>query len=186
MSRLDPITLTIDRRILEHPRSFHRKRMRGSIWLYLFLLSRLPSGEDKLDLNPLDVAPMMGLPEGTIRTWLGQLRKHRYVTAKRTNGSIRVKVKRVVRESVKPQETKRPDTPTRFFTVAKLEQALDETGNRDSLEEILAKHPDEVVKRALAGAIAVPAEQIRRSRTALFIYLLKRHAQTKTTNDSRP
>ena len=44
------------------------------------------------------------------------------------------------------------------------------------LQTALDAHDDGVVKRALAGTLAVPETQIRRSRTALFIYLLKRHA----------
>ena len=33
---------------------------------------------------------------------------------------------------------------------------------------------------ALAGTLAVPETQIRRSRTALFVFLLNRHAHAKT------
>jgi hypothetical protein len=66
--------------------------------------------------------------------------------------------------------------PTRFFTVAKLQRALGEPGNDEALQAALSLYPDTVVKRALAGTLAVPETQIRRSRTALFIYLLKRHA----------
>lgn len=183
MSGPDRLTISIDRRILEHPRSLHRKRIRGSIWLYLFLLSRLPGGQDTLDLCPENVAQTMGVPEGTVRTWLGQLRKHRYVTARRTNGTVRVRVKGSRWEPAKATQSKASDSPMRFFTTQKLEQALGETGNRDSLEAILADHPDEVIKRALAGAIAVPTEQIRRSRTALFIYLTKHHAKTKVPDN---
>ena len=40
----DPITLTLDRRILEHPRAYHLRRMRGALWLYLDLLAR-PSSQ---------------------------------------------------------------------------------------------------------------------------------------------
>ena len=68
--------------------------------------------------------------------------------------------------------------PTRFFTVAKLQRVLGESGNEEALQASLSLYPDEVVKRALAGTLAVPETQIRRSRLALFIYLLKRHAQT--------
>jgi hypothetical protein len=185
MSRPEQITLTIERRILEHPRSIHRKRMRAGVWLYLFLLSRLQKGQDTLDLNPQEAGQEMGVPEGTIRTWLGQLRKHRYVRARRTNGSVRVKVRGVAREATEALEALAAAVPKRFFTVQKLERALGETGNRESLEAVLETYPDDAVKRALSGALAVPSEQIRRSRTALFIYLIKRHVQTKTTDDPR-
>ena len=69
-----------------------------------------------------------------------------------------------------------PATPTRFFTVAKLQRALGESGTAEALQAALGLYPDAVVKRALAGTLAVPETQIRRSRTALFLYLLQQHA----------
>jgi hypothetical protein len=177
-----PLTITLDRRLLEHPEALHLRRMRGAIWLYLALLARLPRGADSLEVAPSDLARTMGLPEGTVRSWLGHLRKHHYAEILRLNGSVRVRVKHVPAGD-RPSQTPAP-APTRFFTVPKLEAALGETGNRDVLEGALAAHPDPVIRRALAGALAVRASEIRRSRTALFIYLLKRHAQNHP--DPRP
>jgi hypothetical protein len=116
----------------------------------------------------------MGLPEGTVRSWLGHLRKAGYLEAIRLNGKVRVSIKRAEAPEPASQTTQ---TPTRFFTVPKLQRALGEPGNEEALQAALALHPDAVVKRALAGTLAVPETQIRRSRLALFIYLLKRHAQ---------
>ena len=70
-----------------------------------------------------------------------------------------------------------PVAPTRFFTVAKIQRALGETSDETTLQAVLNLHSDDQIKHALAGTLAVPETQIRRSRTALFIYLLKRHAQ---------
>ena len=149
--------------------------MRSAIWLYLVLLARLPRGRDTIEVEPAAFAQAMGLPEGTIRSWLGHLRKGRYIEAKRLNGGIRVRVKRLATPTTRTE----PPAPTRFFTVAKLERALGEEGSRESLDAALAAHPDPVIQKALAGALAVPAAQIRRSRTALFLYLLKRHDQER-------
>ena len=174
MSSPQPITLSLDRRILEHPRAFHLRRMRAGIWLYLDLLARLPAGTDTLEVEPAAIGRDMGLPEGTVRSWLGHLRKSGYIEAVRLNGTARVTMKR----AVAPVTTSElPAAPTRFFTVAKLQRALSEPGNDEALQAALSLYPDAVVKRALAGTLAVPDTQIRRSRTALFIYLLKRHAQ---------
>ena len=79
----DHITIAFPTRLLEHPRGFHIHRMRASIWLYLALLVRLPSGSDRLSVSPADLARTMGLPEGTVVSWLGHLRKCRYVEARR-------------------------------------------------------------------------------------------------------
>jgi hypothetical protein len=173
MSSASPITLTLDRRILEHPRAYHLRRMRAGLWLYLDLLARLPAGADTLEVEPAAIGRDMGLPEGTVRSWLGHLRKSGYLEAVRLNGKTQVAIKH---HSLPEPSAVAAAQPSRFFTVAKLQRALREKGNEEALQAALSLHSDDVVKRALAGTLAVPETQIRRSRTALFIYLLKRHA----------
>lgn len=176
--RLDPVTLTIDRGLLEHPRAVHVRRMRSAIWLYLALLARLPPRTDQLEESLSGLATEMGLPEGTIRSWFGHLRKQRYLEIRGRDGTkAEIRVRHVPRPSNEP--------PARRFSVAKLERALNETGNRDGLDAALDAHDDATIQRSLAGALAVPATEIRRSRTALFLYLLKRHAKDPTEDDPR-
>ena len=161
------LTLTLDRRLLEHPRAYHLRRMRLGVWLYLDLLARLPAGAEAIEVDPEVVGQEMGLPEATVRSWLGHLRKAGYVGAERLNGKLRVTIRKgFVPEPVEP-------TKQRFFTVAKLQRALGDTANAEAYEAALKLHPDPVIRKALARALAVPDEQIRRSRTALFFYLLK-------------
>ncbi len=183
MSHPHEFTITLDRRLLEHPRAFHLRRMRASVWLYLDLLARLPAGATELEIRPAEVATAMGLPEGTIRSWLGHLRAARYIDATRLDGATRIRIRRA---SIPDPVPDAPAEPQRFFTIAKVERALGESDHRDLLEAALDAHPDAVVQRALAGALAVPATAIRRSRTALFLYLLKRHAHEQESNDPRP
>jgi hypothetical protein len=164
------ITLTLDRRLLAHPRAFHLRRVRHCLWLYLTLLVRAQAGADSFELDPAVVGQEMGLSEGTVRSWLGHLRKGGYVAAERLNGTIRV----TVRKGFIPE----PPTPPkeRLFTVRKLQRALGDKLNVEAFEAALKLYPDEAIRRALAGALAPPDDQIRRSRTALFLYLLKRHS----------
>lgn len=164
------ISLEFERRLLEHPRAYHLRRMRMAIWLYLALLIRLPRGDKALTIDYMSIAQDMGIPEGTVRSWLGHLRRLQYVRVERLNGSARVTVSRL--GLPEPPPAPRP----KFFTVRKLERALGETGNAEQLESAV-KYPDEVIKRALAGTLAVPEAGIRKSRTALFQYLLKKYAQ---------
>jgi hypothetical protein len=169
----DPITITLGRRILEHPRAYHLKRVRGAIWLLLDLLARLPGGSGTIEVEPAAVAGSMGLPEGTIRSWLGHLRKGGYLKATRLNGKTRVTIER---ERPEPEDTD-PPKPARFFTAAKIMRALNERSDPGAIEDALGRHSDALIRRALAGALATPAEKIRRSRTALFLYLLNRYAE---------
>src|SRR5258707_14420655 len=94
MSSPSPITLQLDRRILEHPRAYHLRRMRAGIWLYLDLLARQPTGAETFEVEPAAIGRDMGLPEGTIRSWLGHLRKAGYLDAERRNGEVRITMKR--------------------------------------------------------------------------------------------
>ena len=172
MPNLHPITLQLDRRILEHPRAYHLRRMRAGLWLYLDLLARLPAAAETFEVEPAAVGRDMGLPEGTVRSWLGHLRKSGYLDTVRLNGKTRV----TIRRAVAAEPTVLPPTSERFFTVAKIQRALGETSNTTTLQALLNLHSDAQIKRALAGTLAVPETQIRRSRGALFIYLLKRDA----------
>jgi len=173
MSSPHTLSFRLDRRILEHPRAYHLRRMRAGIWLYLDLLARLPAGADTLGVEPAAIGRDMGLSEGTVRSWLGHLRKSGYVEATRLNGSVRVTIKNgfVPEAPIVPAE--------RAFTVRKLQRALKDKLNVEAFEAALKLYPDTDIRRALAGALAPPDDQIRRSRTALFLYLLKRHAHAK-------
>ena len=177
MSSPQPITLSLDRRILEHPRAYHLRRMRAGLWLYLDLLARLPAGAETFEVEPAAVGRDMGLPEGTVRSWLGHLRKAGYLEAVRLNGKVRV----TMRRADAPEPPTEPEKPPRFFTVVKLQRALGESGNEEALQAALNLNPDDIVKRALAGTLAVPETQIRRSRTALFRHLLPRLARKPQT-----
>lgn len=174
MSAPQLITLTLDRRLIEHPGAHHIRRMRIGLWLYLALLARLPEGAEALEIDPAAIGRDMGLPEGTVRSWLGHLRKAGYVGVERLNGTLRVSIRG---DRIPTPAVQKSTAPGRAFSAAKLEKALGEPGQREALEAALGLYPDPVIRKALAGTLAVPAERIRRSRTALFIYLLKRHAK---------
>src|SRR5215470_5454216 len=110
MSSPQPITLQLDRRILEHPRAYHLRRMRAGLWLYLDLLARRPAGAEAFEVEPAVIGRDMGLPEGTIRSWLGHLRKAGYLEAVRLNGKSQVTVKQATEPST-PPEALAPATP---------------------------------------------------------------------------
>jgi DNA-binding transcriptional ArsR family regulator len=167
MSSPHSLTFSLDRRLLEHPRAYHLRRMRQGVWLFLDLLARLPAGAESIEVEPGVVGEEMGLPEATVRSWLGHLRRAGYVEALRLNGKVRV----TIRKGFVPE----PAAPIkqRFFTVAKLQRALGDRQNAEAYEAALKLHADPVIRKALARTLAVPDEQIRRSRTALFFYLLK-------------
>lgn len=174
MSTPQFVAIHLDHRLLEHPRAYHLRRMRVGLWLYLDLLARLPAGADTLEVEPAAIGSAMGLAEATIRSWLGHLRRGGYIDVNRLNGAVRVTIRRAPASLAAPAIPQ--EKSIRFFTVAKLQRALGEEGNGEALQAALNLNADEAIRSALAGALALPQEQIRRSRTAFFIYLLKRHA----------
>ena len=171
MSGRPTITLTLDRRLLEHPRAYHLRRMRQGIWLYLDVLARLSGRAGTLELEPAAVGRDMGLPEGTIRSWLGHLRQGGYVKTQRQGDAIRVALDgRTVLASEEQPTMKK-------HSVASLSRVLGESGSEVALEAALGLYGARAIERALRGAVAVPQARIRHSRTALFLYLLKQYAQ---------
>src|SRR5258708_22901845 len=114
MPSASTLNLTLDRRLLRHPRAYHLRRMRQGLWLYLDLLARLPAGAYTLEVEPAVVAGEMGVEEGFVRSWLGHLSKARYLEATRLNGAVRV--------LIKPGYVPEPAQPPRqrFFTSSKL------------------------------------------------------------------
>ena len=109
-------------------------------------------------------------------TYVDHLRKAGYVAAARLNGKVRVAIKKgFVPEAPIP-------SVDRVFTVAKLQRMLKDKLNNEAFVAALQIHPDAVIRRALAGALAPPDEENRRSRTALFLFLLKRYDQRHQDN----
>jgi hypothetical protein len=176
------VTVTFARALLEHPRALHLKRLRSAIYLYLALLARLPAGERELELRPAELAAAMGLREGTIRSWLGHLRHAGYLACGDRNGTVRVRLEGPLTARPVPPA---PVDARSAFTVEDIQQALGEHGGDAQLARALADHPDAVLQRALAGALAPAAREIRRSRIALFLYLVKKY-DPSTPHHPRP
>ena len=173
MSIRDPITITLDRHLLEHPRAYHLRRMRQGIWLYLDLLARLAGRPGTLEVEPAAVGRDMGLPEGTIRSWLGHLRQGGYTRVRRLNGAIEVTVLGAETPARKPEAT------IKVRSAEDLTRALGEPGNPIAFQAALNLYPKRIIERSLKETLAVPQSEIRHSRTALFLYLLKHHEDQK-------
>jgi hypothetical protein len=177
------ITLTLDRSLLEHRRALHIRRMRTAFFLYVDLLARLPAGADTIEVKPSVLAEAMGLPEGTVRSWLGHLRRAGYIGLQRMNGSVLVTLKQPTPTPERLAASIDEVSP-RSFTVGRIQRALSESGSDEQIAAALSTHADLVIQRALAGALAPPSREIRRSRTALFLFLVNKHSHA-TENDPR-
>ena len=117
--------------------------MRAGLWLYLDLLARLPAGADTFEVEPAAVGRDMGLPEGTVRSWLGHLRKAGYLDAVRLNGKVRVTIEA---SPTPPTPSARPTAATHTL----LHRRQDSSGHSgrpattNALQAALNLYPDEV------------------------------------------
>ena len=111
MSSPQPITLTLDRRILEHPRAYHLRRMRAGLWLYLDLLARLPAGADTFEVEPAAVGWDMAPPP----PWSGNLARGIVKEARSGNFTIGPFAKtQVLTSSTKADQSERSFAESAF------------------------------------------------------------------------
>ena len=63
------------------------------------------------------------------------------------------------------------------FLAEELAERLDEEGSIELYRSYVATFPEDLLRKVLAEVLAVPAEKIRKSRGALFSYLIKKYAK---------
>jgi hypothetical protein len=94
----------------------------------------LQTPRHRIKKSPGAYFTFMGLPEETLRSWLGHLKKWHYVDV----------------------EKHEPSYQTSFETLCRL-------------------YPQNIIQKALMETKEVPSEKIKKSRGALFVYLVKKY-----------
>jgi len=190
--------------LVADPEAKHYRRIKQAVWLYLYLIAFANLRTGKLMCNIADIAQDMGLGEETIRSWLGHLRRRHYVIVERQGDDLLFKIskwKNIITEvdsslpQIKPKKKSYvPRTPTHNDSKGKLNfhnrseladeivDQLQEPGNRARFEEICRVYPLDVIEQALKEAKAVQPERIKKSRGALFVYLVKKYAQQEESH----
>jgi DNA replicative helicase MCM subunit Mcm2 (Cdc46/Mcm family) len=74
------------------------------------------------------------------------------------------------------------NSPSDEILASELAEALDDRESLSLYVSYARTYPAPLLKRALAEALSVPVEKIRKSRGALFTYLVRKYAN-KNTND---
>ena len=159
--------------------------LKQAIWLYLSLLLQA-SYQGTVELNVTATAQAIGTQEATISTWLGHLRKAGLVSIKKWPGSLVVKLTRypaplkqsapgqtpnTVHKKEDPSQPRLSDVDRAFART--LSQTLQDEANLPHYEELVSEHGQITLTRMLKQAQAVPAEKIRKSRAALFHFILR-------------
>jgi len=190
--------------LVADPEAKHYRRMKQAVWLYLYLIAFSNLRTGKLISNIADIAQDMGLGEETIRSWLGHLRRRHYVIVERQGDELLFKItkwKSIITNvdtslpQIKPK--KKSDFPKTVTEnglddesnmrassslVNEVVDQLQEPSSRARFEEICRVYPPDIIRQALKEAKAVHPERIKKSRGALFIYLVKKYAQQEESH----
>gem|GEM_PF-2243160 len=185
--------------LIADPQAKHYNRMKGSVWLYLYLIafSNLRSG--KLIARLSNIAADMGLPEETLRSWLGHLRKWHYVDVEKQGDALLFKIMKwqnisseletkALVETSKTQPAKKSKIsqpvaqelplPNNSAQLANyIANLLNEPTYQTAFETLCRLYPQNIIQKALLETREIPSEKIKKSRGALFIYLVKKYAQ---------
>lgn len=168
----------------ENARSMHT-----ALWLYLVLRAAAAPETGRLRAKPIELARLVGVSPETISSLLGRLRVHRFVETRRVQGQIEV---RVVDWSPPPRA---PVTTGAHHGAAgdaqsepsglayEIAEAFDDLGNLARYENLIESYPEPLVRRAFREARLVPRGRVRKSRGALFTYLLKTYANNANLDE---
>jgi len=162
--------------LVADPLAKHLRALRQAIWLYLFLLAAVGTAGGRL-IDPAEVGEVMGLSEGTIRSWLGQLRHKGYVACRRNGRHVWVKILRWRPDRPSKRNntlSANPDTDLGSITAKKLAGLLGEPLESPLAAHVVATYPTEDIRSALNEVLSVPEHRIKKSRLSLLIYLLKK------------
>ena len=168
---VNPIA-TLHKCLVVDRKATHGKRMRQAIWLYLYLLLAVNPATGKRILSPRHIAKEMGLKEETVRSWLGHLRRQGYASVERQGDLVAVTVTKWPKR--KPQAASESVNRKSPLTPEALAKALGSDPSDPFLREVVMGEDLTRIQEVLAQVTRVPEERIRKSRLALFRYLLKK------------
>lgn len=191
------------REIVADPQARHYRRMRNAIWLYLYLLIHANPKTGKITTCVSDIAESMGQSEATIGSWLGHLRKWHYVSLEKRKQSLNLKInqwkviidvpQRVTQSqttgTVKGRKKAVPKAPAKDVlpaesvkTAQKIAKEFQAVSSLPYFEKLCRSYPRELILKAYKDTKSIPSEKIKKSRGALFVYLVKKYGQEQKSN----
>lgn len=178
--------------LVADPQAKHYHRMNSSIWLFLYLLTTVNHKTGRLTTSIETIATQMGVKANTVDSWLGILKSKDYVELVKNNGQTMIQIARwrkvaplYLLKSVPETLSKKPTkTERRQPFVSEFEKEanevasqLDDTDNAAAYIHLFNKYPRDIIDKALKAVKSLPDEKIKKSRGALFTFLVKKYAQ---------
>ena len=166
----------------------HYRTLRDSMWLYLALVL-LVEEDGAVHKSLPEIGKLTGIKEATLRSWAGHLRKAGFIRLKCAPGARDLVIYVHGSRNTKPEppgpgqrDASANHSPAIVALAAFVRRGLgDETEPLESYLALCEQVPREVVKTAFEQARRVPQEQIRKSRAALFRYLIQTYANKQKT-----
>lgn len=186
------------RSLILNPDALHYRRIKIALWLYLNLVFRVNPETGKHLFDPQEAANETGIREETLRSWLGHLRRGGYVACQKQGREIVVKISGV--KTPRELTGERKDLDRIRSTTSKeipnhvgrqnalaheIAETFCDTKNLAAYQVLCENYPLEIIHRAFGVVKNVPQKKIKKSRGALFTYLVKQYAQEKTNSNSR-
>lgn len=181
--------------IIADPTGQHRRRMRHAIWLYLYLVAFANLKSGKITARIEEIASRMGIPDATVRSWLGHLRKWHYVSVVKGSDGYHFKIIRWKEladindtddVNIPPKITKGPKRNSKTKEsfpgdprdlAQQISNELQATDSLNYFENLCRSYPREIILQAFREAKALPEGQVKKSRGALFVYLTRKYAK---------
>lgn len=187
------------------PNAKHYHRIKQAIWLYLFFIAYSNLKTGKMIVSLTDISEQMGIREETVRSWLGHLKKWNYVTSKKQGGEFIFKIAKwnniLDDQGIAVSNPEKENPKGRFSrknnAILRVEKAPPSELGKTIAEELKANesvsyfehlcnlYPKDIVLKSFKETIAIPVNKIKKTRIALFVYLVKKYAlQTKSTSSN--
>jgi len=178
----DPVIIKLQE-LLFHPQANHYGKLSQAFWLYVYLLICAHPASGRLIISSEKVAAQLNVKSSTIQSWLGHLKKQRYLTARHqaltwvvtiTGWPVDLKENS---PALIPDEGFDEDEPNDEITPKLLHQRLGNGVGSHYYDMLVERYPQDILKRALSDVELVPVSRIKKSKGALFTYLVKKYAQ---------
>lgn len=149
----------------------HLKAMCHTLWVYLYVLLAVNRTTGMRLIDPAVAAAQMGIGEASVRSSLGHLRRHGYVRIERQGRLLRLTVTKW-----RPLDSARQAAPRKRAVALSADTLAARLGGNTAdpfWKEAVTQLPARVIRDLLDQVERVPASKIRKSREALFRYLIQ-------------
>lgn len=179
---LRPVTFPV--RLLADPR--HARTMHSALWLYLVLRAAAAPDTGRLQVAVEDLARVLDLKPAAVSSLLGRLRTHGYVETRRVHGQLEIRIVdwTPTAQSSPPSPRPIPEPDHASGLALEIATAFGDVGNLARYEDLVERFPEALVRQAFREARLMPRARVRKSRGALFTFLLKNYADTNDSEES--